>query len=129
MFDNGFYVTCNVGSKPVNFLIDCGATTSLLSDKMFSSIGSERSVQLRSAPNVLKTVNGEPMAVTGSVDLIVEMCGERFDISFVVCAIEADGILGQDFMKQHVDCINYKRSCSVIMRFHCGLAVQPIKCV
>ncbi|KAH3740959.1 hypothetical protein DPMN_047677 [Dreissena polymorpha] len=81
---------------------------------MVSSFGSERSFQLRSAPNVLKTVNGESMAVTGSVDLIVEMCGERFDTSFVVCAIEADGILGQDFLKQHVDCINYKRSCLMI---------------
>ncbi len=36
---------------------------------------------------------------------------ECFDVSFVVCDIEADGILGQDFLRANVDSINYKRSC------------------
>ena len=42
------------------------------------------------------------------------MAGECFDIPFVVCSIESDGILGQDFLKQHVDSINYKHSSLVI---------------
>ena len=36
--DNGFYVTCNVGSPSLNFLIDCGATTSLLSSSQFAEL-------------------------------------------------------------------------------------------
>ena len=112
--DNGFYVTCKVGSTPINFLIDCGATTSLLSDRKLQEIGTERSFHLRPTADILRTVNGEPMSVKGNVDLIIEMTNERFDIPFVVCNVEADGILGQDFLKQHVDSINYKRSCLVI---------------
>ena len=109
-YDNGFYVSCKVGSESVDFLIDCGATTSLISSNKFKEIGVNRSFQLQPA-NVLKTVNGEQMNVTGRVDLIVEMNAEKFDIPFVVCDIDADGILGQDFLRQHVDSINYKKSC------------------
>ena len=112
--DNGFYVTCNVGSSTIHFLIDCGATTSLISDSKMKEIGNHRSFVLRPMASVLKTVNGEPMSVSGSVDLVVEMTSERFDMSFVVCDIEADGILGQDFLKQYVDSINYKHSCLLI---------------
>lgn len=77
-------------------------------------IGCERAFQLRPMSNVLKTVNGESMSVMGSVDLVIEMTGERFDIPFVICDIEADGILGQDFLTQNVDNINYRRSCLMI---------------
>ena len=60
----------------VDFLIDCGATTSLISSDKFKGIGTNRAFQLQPA-NVLKTVNGEPTNVTGRVDLIVEMNAEH----------------------------------------------------
>ena len=113
-FDNGFYLTCNVGTTEINFLIDCGGTTSLLSEKMLQKLGSQQVFRLRPMDNLLKTVNGEVMQVAGSVDLVVQMGVERFDLPFVVCGIEADGILGQDFLRSNVDSINYKRPCLVM---------------
>lgn len=112
--DNGFYVTCNIGEMSVNFLIDCGATSSLISDNVISKLGSKGSSRLQPTDSVLKTVNGDFMSVAGRVDLALEIGRSKFDIPFVVCGIEADGILGQDFLKQHVDSINYKRSCLVL---------------
>ncbi|KAH3784776.1 hypothetical protein DPMN_095312 [Dreissena polymorpha] len=50
------------------------------------------------------------MTVVRNVDLLVRVGNECFDVSFVVCDIEADGILVQDFMRANVDSINYKRS-------------------
>ena len=113
-YDNGFYVTCTIGSSTINFLIDCGATTSLISEKTLKELGPARTFCLCPTSRTLKTINGDSMAVTGSVDLLVDMANQRFDLSFVVCSMEIDGILGQDFLREHVDSINYKRSCLVI---------------
>ncbi|KAH3831677.1 hypothetical protein DPMN_104947 [Dreissena polymorpha] len=54
------------------------------------------------------------MKVRGSVDLIIRMATDGFDHTLIACEIETDGILGQDFLKQYVDSINYKRSCLVM---------------
>ena len=95
----------------INCLIDCGATTSLLSEKSLKKFDPKNIFHVRPQLNVLKTVNGEAMRVVGNVDLLVPIGNECFDVSFVVCDIEADGILGQDFLRANVDSINYKRSC------------------
>ncbi|KAH3868123.1 hypothetical protein DPMN_031262 [Dreissena polymorpha] len=61
------------------------------------------------------------MEVSESVDLIIRMATERFDHTFIACEMKTDGILGQDFLKQYVDSINYKRSCLVM-----GKKVVPL---
>lgn len=54
------------------------------------------------------------MSVEGSVNIVIQIGQECFDLTFIVCNIDLDGILGQDFLKQHVDSINYKQSCLII---------------
>jgi hypothetical protein len=62
----------------------------------------------------LHAVNGEPMFIDGSVSLPVKIGQQWYDLTFMVCDVNLDGILGQDFLKQYVDSINYKHACLVI---------------
>ena len=98
----------------MDFLIDCGATSSLISSSKLSEIDPNNSLPVTPIARTLHTVNGEPMTVDGSVDLVIQIGQEYFDLTFIVCNIDLDGILGQDFLRKHVDSINYKQSCLVI---------------
>jgi len=71
-------------------------------------------LSLVQVPQTFHTVNGEQMVVDGQTDLVLQLHREYFDVPLVVCEIDSDGILGQDFLRQHVDSINYKKSCLVM---------------
>ena len=112
--DNGFYVTGMVASKPVKFLVDCGATTSLMSSQTFASLQQYCNFSPTPVNQSFHTVNGQQMNVIGNVVLVVQLGFERYDITFVVGDIDSDGILGQDFLRKNVDNINYRKSCLVM---------------
>ncbi|KAH3785334.1 hypothetical protein DPMN_163421 [Dreissena polymorpha] len=64
------------------------------------------------------------MNILGKVDLVVQLGKECYDVTSVVGDIDSDGILGQDFLRQNVDHINYRKSCLVI-----GSAIVPLQTV
>ena len=67
--------------------------------------------KLQPVPNTLHTVNGEVLSVAGSVDIILKLGDQHYDVNFMVCEMNTEAILGQDFLKRHVDSINYRKSC------------------
>ena len=70
-YDNGFYTTGNVLSKPVDFLIDCGATTSLLSSHTFAVLQKQFKITPVPVSQTFHTVNGDPMNVSSKIELSV----------------------------------------------------------
>jgi hypothetical protein len=122
-YDNGFYVTGTVASKPVRFLVDCGATTSLISTQTFANI-QQYCNSMTPVTQSFHTVSGQQMNILGKVDLVVQLGKECYDVTFVVGDIDSDGILGQDFLRQNVDHINYGKSCLVM-----GSDIVPLQTV
>ncbi|KAH3863024.1 hypothetical protein DPMN_026000 [Dreissena polymorpha] len=88
-YDNGFYVTGTVASKPVRFLVDCGATTSLISTQTFANI-QQYCNSMTPATQSFHTVSGQQMNILGKVDLVVQLGKECYDVTFVVGDIDSD---------------------------------------
>ena len=113
-YDNGFYATGRLCSHTIHLLIDSGATSSLISAKKLKEIDPHQLYKIKPITHTLHAVNGQQMSLTGSVDLSLELGSKQFNLTFIVCDIESDSILGQDFLRHHVDVINYKQSCLII---------------
>ena len=69
------------------------------------------------------------MSVFGSVELLLKLGDQNYDVTFIVCCMDTEGILGQYFLKQHVECINYLRSClqmgeNIVSLFTGGKSLQ-----
>jgi predicted aspartyl protease len=90
-YDNGFYTTCKLNNVSVDFLIDCGATSSLISQKKLHEIDSTGQLfKILPVSSTLHTVNGEPMSVSSSVDLLLKLGDQHYDITFIVCSMDTD---------------------------------------
>ncbi|KAH3707670.1 hypothetical protein DPMN_067081 [Dreissena polymorpha] len=64
------------------------------------------------------------MNILGKVDLVVQLGKGCYDVTFVVGDIDSNGILGQDFLRQNVDHINYRKPCLVM-----GSDIVPLQTV
>ena len=56
----------------------------------------------------LKDANGNNIHIYGEIDLTVLFDKSEFSHRFLICDLNQDGILGQDFLLKHVNKINLK---------------------
>ena len=84
----------------------------MISTRKFAEIKNKS--PLRKIEYTLQDVNGNDMTVYGSADILVRLGSENFDLPFIVCDLHMDGLLGQDFPKEHVESISYRQSCLII---------------
>jgi len=87
----------------VKFLIDTGASRSLIQSETFSKfrIFSARTTDIR-----LETLTGQKIETDGQVDLTLDKIGDQ---SFIIIPdMENEGILGNDFLEQYKAKIDYE---------------------
>lgn len=109
MWDNGFYVTGFVGEKPVDFLIDSGSTSTLLSAHLYQSLNTIEPIPLGSVTKKLRDVNGNDLVIQGSAEISLRFKEDIYKVSALVCNITQDAILGQDFLIKYGSKIDYQK--------------------
>ncbi|KAH3888685.1 hypothetical protein DPMN_012725 [Dreissena polymorpha] len=102
--DDGVYIEGLIDGNAVILLLDSGATTTLISKDTLEAIG-KKTVDLREHNRTVCTVDGTPLNVQGSVELKLKVGSFTTAIDATVCDIpNIHGILGQDFMANHIKC-------------------------
>ena len=92
---------CRVADVAAPFLLDTGATVTLLSEDYWSKIESSLSLRPWSGPHLVGA-NGSPLAVLGCADIRLCVGTESFQQeAIVVKSLSVDGILGMDFLTEN----------------------------
>ncbi|CAC5415767.1 unnamed protein product [Mytilus coruscus] len=97
-WDNGFYTNGLIYGFPVNFLIDSGSTASILSIDVYEKLPSNVWCCLVPNKSEIFDVNGNKVFAIGSITLELKLGLEIFSQNFMICNINQNGILGQDFL-------------------------------
>ncbi len=106
-FDNGYYITGHV-NKPVDFLIDTGSNVTIISDRIYCDITRAGiRINLRPANILLQTVSGSAIDTCGEAEVEIRLGDTFYPFPVIVAAISQDGILGNDFISQHVNSFNF----------------------
>lgn len=96
---------------PVNMLIDNGSTSTILSYNLYLKLVNQTREDLQLLPitHKLYDVNGHPLQTYGSLSHRLMLGKTELQITSLVCNIQQEVILGQDFLLTHIDKIDYKR--------------------
>ena len=108
-FDNGFYTNCKICGVNAHYLIDSGSTSALLSHRIYQKIDPCLRPELKENTFKVKNVNGIDINVYGHTNITIKLGKNEYFHQVIVCDISPDGILGQDFMLEHVKKIDYEK--------------------
>lgn len=96
--DPGMYVNIRVEGETAQFLIDTGATVSIVSSKYFDTL--KQKPTLSKYDRKITSANGSHLLVTGKGSFAFEMGDSVFPVDAIVADIHnADGVLGLDFLR------------------------------
>jgi hypothetical protein len=108
VWDNGFYVSGKLDVQEVEFLIDSGATCSILSSTVYQNMPKLSKYLLTPFASPVFDAGSNQINCHGQTALEVTLNGCNFNIDVLVCDISQDGIIGQDFLLKYVEIIDYK---------------------
>ena len=112
------FITTNIGGQKVSLLVDTGSVVSLVSTAVWHTLVGQKAVSpARLTPPTVsvQSVTGSPVAVTGRVELPIEIASDvRCRHPFLVADIEVSGILGLDFLRATQCQIDMSNSCLVM---------------
>ncbi|CAC5418989.1 unnamed protein product [Mytilus coruscus] len=87
-----------------------GSTSSILNYKIYRQLADIlKNTILEPSTYKLFDVNGNPLCSYGTLKQILTLGKADFNTEFLVCDIKQDAILGQNFLLDHIDKIDYKR--------------------
>ncbi|CAG2253803.1 unnamed protein product [Mytilus edulis] len=87
-----------------------GSTSSILNYKIYRQLADVlKNAILEPSTYKLFDVNGNPLCSYGTLKQKLTLGTADFNTEFLVCDIKQDAILGQDFLLDHIDKIDYKR--------------------
>ena len=107
-WDNGFYVGCKLGELSLKLLVDSGSTSTLISHRIFEKMNNQNKPILVQENRIVHDVNGISLQVFGCTDLNMKIGNSVYTHKVIICEMAPDGILGQDFLLQHVKKIDYQ---------------------
>ncbi|KAJ8020640.1 hypothetical protein HOLleu_40286 [Holothuria leucospilota] len=107
---SGAFVTVKIHERPVQLLVDSGATVTVISERTFQDLPPSVQAELKSKDKFVLMADGSSkIRDKGTIVLDVEAANKRFRHEIHVMDIEYEGILGLDFMINH-DCqLDWKR--------------------
>ena len=109
VWDNGFYVSGNLDEQKVEFLIDTGATCSIISSSIYQNMPKSTKQILKPFTTPVYDAGSNQINCHGQTDINITLNGSNFIIDALVCDVSQDGIIGQDFLLKYVENIDYKR--------------------
>ena len=99
----GLFVECKINDVVTDCLVDTGATLSVLSVRTWDIINQSCTTNLEVFKQQIFTASGNPLEITGSATVMIELCGIKSVTKIIVADIDNDAILGLDFLKAN-DC-------------------------
>ena len=109
-WDNGFYTKGCINQVPIDFLIDSGSTSSILSHRAYTKIPEEHRPPLNKVLTNVHDASGNKISTLGDFQANIELGQHEFPLTFLVCHIDQEGIIGQDFLLKYASDINYKQN-------------------
>ena len=109
-YKSSYFLQGRLEKKPVNFLLDSGCNTNMVSKKVFDSLPStvQRQVSLCDEHGIL--ADGSHLPFYGNITLQGHVGGVKFQETFVVGVINEDAILGMAFLTAHNCSIDFATS-------------------
>lgn len=108
--DKGVYIPCSVAGVVFSFLLDTGASRSIISEAVYNTIPDKVRPSLEQGVRVprLLLADGTTLATRGCIKVQIHLGGGSVVVEHecVVAAISDSGILGLDFLRTHQCQIN-----------------------
>ncbi len=99
--DHGLYIYLLTHDTEIKCLMDDGAAENCLSFKAYQQIPEDVRPPLQSVFTALRSANGSGLQVYGNVNLPVYIGRNAYMVTFVVCSITEEAILGKPFLRQN----------------------------
>ncbi len=96
------------------FLVDTGASRSVLSRAFISRFKLRISIQIASVE--LRAVTGQPVVANGEITLVIDRHGRQKFL--VLPELRRDGILGSDFLQDRGASVDYERGQMIVGQRH-----------
>ncbi|CAC5399826.1 unnamed protein product [Mytilus coruscus] len=99
--DAGMFVELSIQDVPVKFVVDTGATLTLVSTRVYDLIPDLCRPHLSETRSQIKSVCDKYLSLRGTGSFTLDFGKEKFTSEAVVTDLQVDGILGLDFMKKN----------------------------
>ena len=107
----GLYVRIKLNGEAATFLVDTGASLSLLSAKLYDNLPHEQRPQLDTVSSKVLTAASTELPLKGKGSFKVEVAEITTDCCFTVAELSVDGVFGMDFLKRHEGVIDVTKEC------------------
>ena len=112
---NGWYVDCVVFDQILPFLVDSGASCSLIDKSMYDELCKRHKMNLRPVNQAFVLADGTGLRVFGEVEDDLEVGGTLVTQGLVVADLGGQSaILGLDFLEEHDAALYPARQCLII---------------
>ena len=119
-----YYIKGIVNSYPVKFMLDTGASVSLLDVNVWNTIKGEAILSPWNSPGLVG-VAGTPLQVHGTIELQVDLGDQRYPVNVIVTeSLKTEAILGLDFLDIHQSIIDVSRQ-NLSLTGH-GRPIHPV---
>ncbi|PIK44772.1 Retrovirus-related Pol polyprotein from transposon [Apostichopus japonicus] len=96
---NSLYVTGKLEGVRVNFLVDTGAEVTVIQTGVFRRLTTGKALRLDEVPLDLAAADGRPLTFLGRGNLLLKVGELEVEHEVLVADIDADALLGYDFLK------------------------------
>ena len=107
----GLYLTGSLCGKGVDFVIDTGSSTTIVSQSVLASIPEVRRPELNKTSDKFVMADGRTLPVKGRAKVEIMFGHMPVNHDVLEADIEADGLIGLDFLKAHDGHLDYKKGC------------------
>ena len=107
--NSGYFVAGQLYGVPVDFLFDTGSVATLISTNVYLAIPESERPRLEPSKIKLAGVNGANIGILGTAEMNIEFAHDQYKLPVIVCQIECDAILGQDFVMDFVLKVDLKK--------------------
>ncbi|CAC5422969.1 unnamed protein product [Mytilus coruscus] len=122
--DAGMFVELSIQDVPVKFVVDTGATLTLVSTRVYDLIPDLCRPHLSKTRSQIKSVCDKYLSLRGKRSFKMDFGKEKFTSEAVVTDLQVDGILGLDFMKKNKCLIDVSANLLHIDNFKVPLIFQ-----
>ena len=110
----GLYTLGDVLDTRTKFIIDTGASVSIISQRIYDRIECNEKPRLMKCPEKLMLADGSDLPVLGMIDVPLRLTSITVKHRFLVCCIESEGLLGFDFFKRNKCDLLYEAEALVV---------------